>query len=102
MPVIETATVMPSSETLTYTSTPTVPAVRPKEVSVNCRQGPGLEWEAIGGLNVGASAQIVGKSSDLEWWYIVNPNNSNEKCWVMVKFTSAEGNLTNIPIVPSP
>lgn len=86
----------------TLTSTPTVPVAAPKDVAVNCRFGPGTVWVAISALNVGQSAQIVGKNSDGSWWYIVDPFNSGRNCWVAVSVTNASGNLTSIPVVESP
>ncbi len=64
--------------------------------------GPGTEWLQLSGLSVGTSSQIVGKSAEGGWWYIVDPFNSNRKCWVSVGVTNTAGNLTTIPIVEAP
>jgi hypothetical protein len=74
----------------------------PRDVAVNCRLGPGTGWLALSGLNVGASAQIVGKSSDGGWWYIVDPFNSGRNCWVASSVTSTAGNLAGIPVAAAP
>lgn len=84
------------------TSTPTVPVAFPKDVAVNCRMGPGTAWIALSGLNPGASAQIVGKSSDGGWWYIVDPFNSGRNCWVAASVTNTAGNLAGIPVAAGP
>jgi hypothetical protein len=98
-----TQTVMPSdTPPATSTSTPTVPVAFPKEVAVNCRLGPGVGWIVNSGLNVGASAQIVGKSADGGWWYIVDPLNSGRNCWVAASVTNTAGNLAPIPVVEAP
>ena len=94
---LPTNTVPPTS-----TSTPTVPVAFPKEVAVNCRLGPGTGWIVLSGLNVGASSQIVGKSGDGGWWYIVDPFSSARKCWVASSVTNTAGNLAGIPIVEAP
>src|SRR4026207_2222888 len=74
---IPTQTPLPSNTApATSTSTPTVPVALPKDVAVNCRLGPGVGWVVLSGLSVGASSQIVGKSGDGGWWYIVDPFNS--------------------------
>ncbi len=86
----------------TITSTPTVPIASPKEVAVNCRLGPGVAWIVLSGLNVGASSQIVGKTADGGWWYIVDPFNSSRNCWVSSSVTNTGGNLTGIPVVAAP
>ena len=98
-----TQTVEPSdTPPPTTTSTPTVPVAFPREVAVNCRLGPSLGWIVISGLNVGASSQIVGKSADGGWWYIVDPLNSGRNCWVATNVTNTAGNLAAIPVVEAP
>jgi hypothetical protein len=69
---------------------------------VNCRYGPGLGWEAISGLLLGKTAEIVGKNSHFGWWYIKDPINSGEFCWVAMSATIAQGNLDLIPEVSAP
>lgn len=86
----------------TTTSTPTVPIALPKDVAVNCRLGPSMAWVVLSGLNVGVSSQIVGKTADGGWWYIVDPFNSGRKCWVAASVTNTAGNLASIPIASPP
>ena len=98
-----TQTLLPSNTPPpTSTTTPTVPVAFPKEVAVNCRLGPGVGWIVLSGLNVGATSQIVGKSGDGGWWYIVDPFNSGRKCWVAASVTNTAGNLASIPVVEAP
>jgi len=56
----------------------------------------------LSGLNVGASSQIVGRSADGGWWYIVDPFSSARNCWVASSVTNTAGNLGGIPIVATP
>jgi hypothetical protein len=56
----------------------------------------------LSGLSVGTSAQIVGKTADTGWWYIVDPLNSGRNCWVASSVTNTAGNLANIPVVAAP
>lgn len=86
----------------TATSTPTVPVAFPRDTAVNCRLGPGTAWLAISALNIGQTSQIVGKTSDGSWWYIVDPFSSSRNCWVSVSVTNTSGNLANIPVVQTP
>ena len=98
-----TLTIAPSeTPPATTTSTPTVPVAFPREVAVNCRLGPGVGWIVTSGLGAGASAQIVGKSADGGWWYIVDPVNAGRNCWVATSVTSTAGNLGPIPVVEAP
>ena len=91
----DTAAPLPSA-------TPSFPAASAKDVAVNCRLGPATSWIPLSALNVGQTSQIVGKSRDSGWWYIVDPFNSNRKCWVAASVTNAGGNLASVPVVEPP
>ncbi len=82
--------------------TPTIPIAAPKDLPVNCRYGPGIFWEATSGLLLGKTAEIVGKNSSFEWWYIKDPINAGEFCWVAMSATTASGNLSAIPEMAPP
>jgi hypothetical protein len=98
-----TQTLLPSNTPPpTSTTTPTVPVAFPKEVAVNCRLGPSVGWIVLSGLSIGVSSQIVGKSGDGSWWYIVDPFNSGRKCWVAASVTNTAGNLASVPVVEAP
>ncbi len=86
----------------TESPTPSVPTVAPKDLPVNCRYGPGMVWEAVSGLLLGKTAEIVGKNSSFQWWYIKDPINSGEFCWVAMSATVASGNLASLPEMPPP
>ena len=110
-PTVElpTATLPPTQTPLptntpppTLTSTPTIPVAFPRDVNVNCRLGPGTAWVSISALVVGQTSQITGRSSDGGWWNIVDPQNSNRKCWVSGSVVNTAGNLAPIPVVENP
>ena len=86
----------------TTTSTPTVPVAFPRDVAVNCRFGPGTAWVVLSALNIGTSAQIVGRTADSGWWYIVDPLNASRNCWVSSSVVSTAGNLAGIPSIAAP
>ena len=86
----------------TLTSTPSIPIAFPKDVAVNCRFGPGTAWVVLSGLQVGQTAQIVGRSTDFNWWYIVDPQNASRNCWVSAGVVDTAGNLTSIPTTATP
>jgi len=98
-----TQTPLPSNTPpATTTSTPTVPIALPRDVAVNCRLGPGVAWIVLSALNVGTSSQIVGKTADTGWWYIVDPFSSGRNCWVSSSVTNTGGNLAGIPVAAAP
>jgi hypothetical protein len=61
-----------------------------------------VAWIVLSGLNVGTSAQIVGKTADGGWWYIVDPLSSSRNCWVAASVTNTAGNLASIPVIAAP
>lgn len=100
---LPTETPLPTDTPLpTLTFTPSVPIAFPKDVAVNCRYGPGVAWVVLSGLQVGQTSQIVGRSTDFNWWYIVDPLNSSRNCWVSAGVVDTAGNLSNIPTTATP
>ena len=86
----------------TLTSTPSIPIAFPRDVAVNCRFGPGTVWVVLSGLQIGQTSQIVGRSTDSGWWYIVDPQNASRNCWVSGSVVDTAGNLSGIPTVATP
>jgi hypothetical protein len=86
----------------TLTFTPSVPIAFPRDVAVNCRLGPGQAWVVVSGMNPGQTAQILGKNSEGNWWYIVDPFSSGRNCWVSTSVVNTAGNLASIPVVQTP
>jgi len=104
-PPTETPTLTPTSTNTplpTLTFTPSVPIVFPKDVSVNCRFGPGTGWIVLSGLTVGQTAQIIGRSADFNWWYVVDPLNGSRNCWLASSVVNTAGNLAPIQVVETP
>ena len=99
-----TATLTPvNTPTITPTPTPSVPVLTPSKDPVNCRFGPGIEWQMVGALNVGETATVIGKTADGGWWYIQLPSNLGTSCWVAASVTTLSGNFAAVKVVaPSP
>lgn len=97
--------------TLEFTSTPELtvtPSVPTVSVSVNtnCRTGPGTQYDLIGALTVGQTAEVVGKNSSTNYWIIKNPNSSGT-CWLWGQYATVVGNTAGlqeyaIPPTPTP
>lgn len=103
------ATAIPSNTPLptdtplpTATATPAIPIAWPKSVAVNCRYGPGTAWAAVSALQLNVQAEIAGRNAGNDWWYIKDPLNPGDFCWVAMSVTNAAGNLAPIPIVAAP
>jgi len=100
---VPTETPLPTVTPLpTLTPTPSVPIAFPKDVAVNCRYGPGTGWIVVSGLLVGQTSQIVGRSTDYNWWYIIDPQNASRNCWVSAGVVDTAGNLSAIPTTAAP
>jgi hypothetical protein len=88
-----------------FTPTPSVPTVT-VSVNTNCRTGPGVVYPLVGGLNVGQSAEIIGKSTGTNYWIIKLPSNG-AVCWLWGEYATVSGNVANlqeyaIPPTPTP
>ncbi|HMN29779.1 MAG TPA: SH3 domain-containing protein, partial [Caldilineaceae bacterium] len=50
-------------------------------VNVNLRSGPGAEYEIVGQVFAGQTAQVTGVSSDGQWWRVICPDNTVGDCF---------------------
>lgn len=90
--------------TTTLTPTPLPPSV---QVSANthCRSGPGLSYDSLGILEVGQSVEILAKSTIDNYWYVSNPQNGGDACWISGLYAEVVGDTTRLESwtpVPSP
>lgn len=86
--------------TVTLTPTPSVPQVS-VSTNTNCRTGPGTQYDLIGALVVGQTAEVIGKYSPSNYWIIKNPNGSGN-CWLWGQYATVTGNTANLPEYPVP
>jgi len=100
-PATATFTFTPDTPTLTleptlsatpdYTPTSETPMIS-VSVDTNCRTGPGAVFQRVGMLLVGETAEIVGREPKGEYWYIRNPDEGLEYCWVWGEYATVTGN----------
>ncbi len=88
--------------TATIIPTPSAPQVTPISAAVNCRSGPDVNYDAISAVSLGQTAQITGRNEDSSWWYVRDPNNPSNFCWVSASVVTTAGNLSGIPLVALP
>ncbi|TSA47703.1 MAG: hypothetical protein D4R46_00715 [Chloroflexi bacterium] len=97
-----TFTLTPSlTPTPTFTLTPEVPMVS-VSVQTNCRSGPGPAYDILGIMNVGQTAEVVGRSVNNENWIIKLPSNPAITCWLWGQYATVVGNTAGLPIVTPP
>jgi hypothetical protein len=85
----------------------TPPPAEPGEPTVtantdlNVRSGPGTQYDVLGVMRLGQTAEAVGLSPDLQWYAIEFPTAPNENGWVIANLVTAE-NTENLPILAPP
>jgi hypothetical protein len=98
--VIESPTITLTA-TLAETATPAVPLVS-VSTNTNCRTGPGVVYAYRGALLVGETAEVVARSTAGNYWYIVNPDNPGEFCYLWGEYASVAGNTSVLPAFTPP
>lgn len=93
-----TETITPSP-VFTATSFVTLISV---SVPTNCRIGPGRVYPRQGALLVGESAEVFGRDATNQYWFIRNPDNANEFCWVWGEYATLTGPFSLLPIFTPP
>jgi hypothetical protein len=72
-------------------------------VDTNCRSGPGMVYDYRGGLFVGETAEVVGKSPGGNYWYIRLPRSPGTFCWVTGEYATVNGDTALLPVfTPAP
>lgn len=98
----DTATLEP---TLTPTETDT-PTPEPASVSVTgdtfCRSGPGSVYDQRGIMNTGQESEILAKNPTGNFWYIVNPDDPSQQCWIWGKYATPQGPTAGLPVYTPP
>jgi hypothetical protein len=97
-----TSTRKPSkTPTLKYTLTSKVPMVS-ITVQTNCRKGPGTPYDVLGIMNVGETAQVVGRNAAGDFWVIKLPSNTSITCWLWGKYAKVVGSTNGLPVITPP
>lgn len=89
------------SPTPFFTATSSIPLLS-VTVDTNCRVGPGKIYDYLGGLYVGQTAEVYGKDSSNNYWYIRLPENPGIFCWVTGQYAILVGNTALLPVFTPP
>ena len=68
---------------------------------VNIRSGPGTQYASYGIAQPGASAEIIGQSTDARWWVVKLPSVATGQGWVSADYVQASM-AGGVPILPAP
>jgi uncharacterized protein YraI len=81
------------------TAVPSVQATATK--NANCRSGPAANFDYIGVLNQGETANVIGHNLEFgKWWQVILAD--GKQCWVIEDAVSLSGDLNTVAMVASP
>ena len=80
------------------TSTPEVVSLKAcvANSAIRIRQGPGIDFEVMGGLDSGTCMQILGRNQDASWVYMVTEE--NKAGWVAAWLLTIEGDVKMVSV----
>ena len=87
--------------TLTFTPTQGITQIS-VSVPTNCRNGPGKVYRMEGALLVGEVTQVYGRDPSGNYWYIRNPDSTNNFCWVWGEYATLTGTTAFLPVFTPP
>lgn len=97
LPPVPADTPLPSS-----TPTPTLgPPMVTALLNANCRFGPGMVYDVIAYMLEGQTAPVEGRNAESTWWYIRRVDGVGH-CWIWERLVTLSGDLSGVPILPSP
>jgi hypothetical protein len=85
----------------TFTLTPSKPMVS-VSITTNCRSGPTTQYSLLGVLQVGESAEVVGRSVLTDTMIIKLPSNPEVTCWLWAQNATVSGDISKLPIISIP
>lgn len=111
-PAATSVTSVTSPAAVTQTTTPSLavtapvapvatstPGINVSGDFVNMRSGPGTAYDLVGQLKQGATARVIGKSSDGQWWRI---NVDDKTAWVSGQYVQANEAANRVTVVEAP
>ena len=89
------------TSTPVFTVTSQIPLVS-VSIATNCRVGPGKVYQMVGALLVGKFAEVYARDPSNNYWYIRNPDNRADFCWVWGEYATLYGPVFNLPVFTPP
>lgn len=86
----------PTSKPLAYAVTVSV------SVDTACRSGPGENFESLGMLLAGETAEVNARSEDGMFFYIQFPHAPPDYCWIWAQYAQVEGELRELAVYTPP
>jgi hypothetical protein len=91
----------------TFTQVPPTSSTPMVSVSkqTNCRIGTDVSFELLGSLMPGVMAEVVAMDTSKQYYYIRNPQDSKNFCWIWGYYATVVGDITSLPLftpMPTP
>ncbi len=67
-----------------------------------CRAGPGERYDLVSPLSARTTVLVRGLSADENWWYVQDPENLDDSCWVPVSAAVVGGDISQLQVVEAP
>jgi hypothetical protein len=80
---------------------PDVPTATMRQEGV-CRAGPDEVYASVAPLSARTTLLVRGLSADEGWWYVQNPANLDDSCWVPVPLVVVAGDISRLQVVAAP
>lgn len=71
----------------------------------NCRLGTDVTFELLGSLVPGVMAEVVAMDTSKQYYFIRNPKDTKNFCWLWGYYATVEGDITSLPLftpMPTP
>lgn len=91
-----TATNVPPTETSAPPSPTPPPPLATTRIIANVRAGPGAAFAILGKLPRGTTKEILGKSTDSQWWQI---DFEGKPGWIAADFTDVRGGTSGVVVI---
>jgi hypothetical protein len=103
-PPTATATLQPTPTfTPSITLTPTLEKVTiTVSRNTNCRSGSEKQFDLMGVMKVGETAEAIGRNAEKTYWVIRLPSDTAKTCWLWWEWATLTGNGDALPIIKSP
>ena len=69
--------------------------------TINCRSGPGTDYQVLAAVSSSQPALIIGRLSNNSWYVVTHPDKQIE-CWVAANIVQVKGSLDGISIWQPP
>ena len=94
------------SDTATITVTPTITLTPTPEgvflvlsADTHCRKGaPFMAFPIVVTVKAGEKVKVLSRNPENDSYYVVNPYDSNSKCWLYGKYATLSGDTASLPI----